>query len=525
MKENVDLIIHNALIYKVDDAFTTAQAAAICNGRFVEVASDRRILAAFTSDNILDLQGKTVYPGFYDSHCHFYYYAMELAEIDLSGTKSFDEIRNRIKIYAENHNNGWLVGHGWNENDWHNKEMPNKQLLDTIFDKRPVLLERSDKHTVLVNSKALELIPLDLNKPIDGGKIVMENNQPSGILIDKAAMIAKSCIPQPSIEEKRNALLEARKKCLAVGLTTVVDAGLNADEIELIDELVNSKMLNINLFIMLNPNEKNRKQFIEKGVYEKNGLKIGGIKLFADGALGPRSALMLKPYSDAPLQKGLLTTAVDTMKEYCKLAYKFGYQPCTHAIGDAANHLILQLYANILKGKNDLRWRIEHAQVVDDNDFQLFSDFSIIPSVQTSHAISDMIWATKRLGTKRIKNAYAFKRLLRTNGWLPNGSDFTVVSINPLIGFYAAITRRDLNGYPKSGFNLEEALSREEALRSMTIWAAKGIFEEKEKGSIERGKQADFVVTNQDIMKIDVNRIPETEILATFIKGEKMFSK
>lgn len=524
MKQKVDLIIHNTLIYKVDDAFSTAHAAAINNHRFVKVASNREIFTAYTSDNIIDLHGKFVYPGFFDSHCHYYYYAMELTEIELSGTNSIEDMMERIKVYAENSTDGWLIGHGWNENDWHNKKMPNKQLLDNMFPNRPLLLERYDKHTVLVNSKALNKIAFDYKKNMNGGKIVMENSKPTGILIDKAALIAKSHLPQPTVEKKYKALLQAQKNCLSVGLTTVADAGLNVDEVELINKLVDAKLLNMNLFIMLNPNDDNREQFIEKGIYRKNGLKIGGIKLFADGALGPRSALMLEPYSDAPSQTGLLTTPVETLKKYCKLAYKHGYQSCTHAIGDAANRLVLQLYGGILKEKNDLRWRIEHAQVVDDQDFKLFSDFSVIPSVQTSHAIADMIWAAKRLGTRRIKNAYAFKRLLQTNGWLPNGSDFTVVSINPLIGFYAAVSRRDLNGYPKQGFHVEEALTREETLRSMTIWAAKGIFEEKEKGSIEPGKQADFVVTNQDIMKVDVNRIPETKVVATFIKGRKLFS-
>ena len=278
------------------------------------------------------------------------------------------------------------------------------------------------------------------------------------------------------------------------------------------------------IYAMLSATSENFKTFMYKGIYKTDYLNIRSVKLFADGALGSRGACLIEPYSDAPDNFGLIVSNPDFLKKICEEAYNNKYQVNTHAIGDSAVRLILNIYGEILQEKNDFRWRIEHSQVVHADDFCLYKKYSIIPSVQTTHATSDMYWAEDRVGGGRIRYAYAYKQLLEQNGWIANGSDFPVEDINPLYGFYAAIARKDLNGYPEDGFQMENALTRKQALKSMTIWAAKANFEEKEKGSIEPGKFADFVVTDEDIMIVDENKIPRIKVLRTFIGGVKVFS-
>jgi predicted amidohydrolase YtcJ len=276
---------------------------------------------------------------------------------------------------------------------------------------------------------------------------------------------------------------------------------------------------------MLSPTKENFRKFVNNGVVQTDRLTIRSIKLYADGALGSRGAKLLEPYSDDPGNTGLLIHNPDYYREVCAIAYKNGYQVNTHAIGDSANRMMLMIYGESLKGKNDKRWRIEHSQVINKDDFDLFSKFTIVPSVQPTHATSDMYWAEDRLGPERIKGAYAYKKLLNETGWLPLGTDFPIENINPLYTFYAAVARKDLKGYPEDGWQTENALSREEALKGMTIWAAKGSFEENKKGSIEPGKFADFVILDDDIMTIDIDLVPKITILSTWVNGEIVFNK
>jgi hypothetical protein len=276
---------------------------------------------------------------------------------------------------------------------------------------------------------------------------------------------------------------------------------------------------------MLNPTQENIDHFIDRGIYKTDRLNVRSVKLFADGALGSRGALLIDSYSDKPENRGVQLSSEEFLTGTCKLAYQKGYQVNTHCIGDSAVRLMLTIYSGFLPENNDLRWRIEHCQVVHPDDFVLFGRHSIIPSVQTSHATSDMYWAGNRLGEKRLRTAYAYKTLLKQNGWLANGSDFPVESINPVYGFYAATARKDLNGFPDGGFQMSEALSREEALRAMTIWAAKACFEESRTGSLEPGKDADFVVLDRDIMRADESEIPLTKVLETYVGGEVVYSR
>ena len=396
-------------------------------------------------------------------------------------------------------------------------------MLDELFPDNPVYLIRIDGHAALVNAKALEIAGVNEKTKVVGGNILKKNGKLTGILVDNAMDLVRRKIPKSDRDTKIRALLQAEKNCFEVGLTTVTDAGLHYEDAILIDSLQKEGKLSIRVYVMLVPEKKNIEAFLMKGIYITDRLTIRSIKLYADGAMGSYGACLLKPYADSSQNYGMMVNTLDYLTENCKLAKQYGYQVCTHAIGDSANRTILKIYASFLKGKNDLRWRIEHAQVVDSEDFKMFSQYSIIPSVQTTHATSDMYWAGERLGKERIHNAYAYKTLLNQNGWLCNGTDFPVESISPIYSFYAAVARKDLKGYPESGFQIENALSRKEALLAMTLWAARATFDEKVKGSIEVGKVADFVILDKDIMTMPIDNVPNVKIRATFVGGVKVY--
>ena len=519
-KEKVDLIVKNATVYTVDQKFRKVDAFAIKNGKFEAVGEEKRILKNYTTDSILDMEGKFIYPGFIDPHCHFYGYSMNLTEVDISETQSFEDIIEKLKKYNNKNEVEWLVGRGWDQNKWEEKQFPDKSRLDEIFPNTPVYLTRVDGHAAIVNSKALEIADINAQTEVSGGKIIKENNEPTGVLIDNAMRLVSDNIPEPTKNEKINALQKGEQNCFNVGLTMVADAGLKYAPIHLIDSLQKTGKLKMNTYVMLTPTQDNIDTFVKQGVYKTEKMHIQSIKLFADGALGSRGACLLKPYNDDPNNYGLLVSEPSELHKLSEIAYENNFQVNTHAIGDSANRLMLNIYSNILPSGNDRRWRIEHAQVIHPNDFKLFGKYNIIPAINSTHATSDMNWADERLGNDRLKNAYAYKELLDENGWLPNGSDFPVEDINPLYGFYAAFARKDFEGNPKDGFQKENALSREEALKAMTIWAAKGCFQEDERGSIEAGKKADFVVTSKDIMQAEESKVPHINVKKTFINGD-----
>ncbi|MFP4526659.1 MAG: amidohydrolase [Bacteroidales bacterium] len=524
-KEKADLIISNATIYTVDNEFTKAEAAAIKDGKFIAVGSSKDIQQQFSSKNEKDLKGKFVYPGFIDAHCHFYGYSMNLRKVDLVGTQSVEEIIERLKEYKEEYDPEWILGRGWDQNDWEVKEFPHKKELDEVFPETPVYLTRVDGHAAYVNSAALKEAGISKAENIEGGKIHEKAGEPTGILIDNAMNLVSKNIPNPTKEEKINAIKQGEDNCFQVGLTMVADAGLGYSEVQLLDSLQKEDLIKMNIYAMLSPTRENIDIFVKQGAYKTEKMHIKSIKLFADGALGSRGACLLEPYSDDPDNYGLIVTDTDSLEEFCQLAYENNYQVNTHAIGDSANRLMLNIYGNILDGENERRWRIEHAQIIHPEDFKLFGKHSIIPAINTTHATSDMPWAEERLGEERLKNGYAYKKLLKENSWLPNGSDFPVEHINPLYGFYAGVARKDLEGYPEDGFQKENALSRKEALKAMTIWAAKSCFQENERGSIQKGKEADFVVTEHDIMEMEEEKIPDTKVMETYIQGTKVYGQ
>lgn len=521
-QKKADLIVYNAKIYTVDPSFTTAKAMVITNGTITNIGSNAMI-KEYKADKTINLEGKYIYPGFIDPHCHFYGYSKTLSQIDLRGTTSFEEMIEKLIIWDKENNPEWITGRGWDQNLWPDKTFPNKQELDKIFPNKPVFLRRIDGHAAIANSKAMQLAGIDANTKIKGGEVKTKNGKTTGMLIDNAMQKIFSIVPELNKSDMTQLLDKAAKNCFEVGLTTVADAGLEFHEIMLLDSLQKFGNLEMQIYAMLSASKNNFENFIQKGEYKTKKLHIKSIKLFADGALGSRGACLLKPYTDDNQNYGLILEPIETYDSILKMAYDNNYQVNTHAIGDSANRLILNLYGKHLKAKNDRRWRIEHAQAIHPNDFQKFGRYSIIPAINTTQATSDMYWAESRLGANRIKTAYAYAQLLKENMWLCNGSDFPVEQINPLYGFYAAVSRKDFNNQPENGFQPENSLTRMQALKAMTIWAAKSIFQENEKGSLEKGKNADFVVLPNDIMTTNISDVPKTKVLATYISGKQTF--
>ncbi len=521
-KKKADVVYYNGLIYTVDSGFKTIEAFAVKDGKIVATGSKEEILK-YDADSTVDLKGKFVYPGFIDAHCHFYGYGVDLKKINLTGTKSYQAVLDTLITYKDKKFSGWIFGRGWDQNDWEVKEYPDKTQLDSLFPDVPVLLLRIDGHAAIINQKAIDIAKLTPATKIDGGYLAVNNGKLTGLLIDNAVDLVKDLVPLPSRASEIEALLAAQKNCFAVGLTTIDDAGLHYPVILLVDSLQKAGQLKMRYYAMITYNDSNKKFFYQNGKIKTDRLNVCSFKLYGDGALGSRGACLIKSYEDMPNHHGFLLHRQDSFQIIADEVAAHDFQLCTHAIGDSANRLMLNAYGKALNGK-DKRWRIEHAQVVDSADFILFNKFKIIPSVQPTHATSDMYWAEDRLGKQRVKTAYAYAQLLKSYGMIASGSDFPVEEINPLFGFYAAVVRRDKQNYPDFGFQSENALSRIDALKAMTIWAAYANFEEKEKGSIEVGKFADFVVLDKDLLTSPPSELWQIKVLETYVGGEKVFS-
>nr|WP_321224883.1 amidohydrolase [uncultured Psychroserpens sp.] len=517
-KKQVDSIVFNANIYTVNDSFGKAEAFAIKDGKFLEVGSSEEIKTKYSSDNIIDANGKTIAPGLIDAHCHFLGLGFNQQAVDLVGTKSFEDVVKRVSTFQNKNKASFIIGRGWDQNDWEEKEFPKKTLLDKLFPNTPIALTRVDGHAILCNQAALDLGNVTVDSKVEGGEVVVENGELTGVLVDNAEFLVMEHWPQPTRNEAIKALLNAQDICFDLGLTTVDDAGLGQQEIELIDSLQQSGDLKMRVYAMVSFTPKNVDYYLNKGIIKTDRLNVRSFKFYADGALGSRGAMLREPYSDKANHFGLLVTDLKTFNQQAQKIANSEYQMNTHAIGDSANHAVLRTYNKVLTGKTDRRWRVEHAQVVSPEDFDLYKN--VMPSIQPTHATSDMYWAEDRLGAERVKGAYAYKELLNAYGKVALGTDFPVEQVSPFLTFYAAVARQDLEQYPEGGFQKENGLSREETLKGMTIWAAYSNFEENEKGSIESGKFADFIILDQDIMTIDQNEIPNIKVEQTFVGGE-----
>jgi len=524
-QQKIDLLVYNATVYTVDKNFAVKEALAVNNGKIIETGATKDLQNKYDAKEKMDVNGKFVYPGLIDAHAHFVEYGLGLQKANLVGTGSWEKVIERLKIFSQKNKSGWLTGEGWDQNDWPGKKFPTNKKLNELFPNRPVVLTRVDGHAVIANKKALDLSGLKAGDTIDGGVIETINGELTGILIDNATELVYKHIPGPSLSQIKDALLNAQQNCFAAGLTTIDDCGLNYRLMLFIDSLQQSKQLKMKMYIMLSDAKENYDFLFSKGKIKTDRLTVCAFKVYADGALGSRGACLLQPYADKPGWSGFLLSSQKHFDSVANIIASHGFQMCTHAIGDSGNRTMLKIYAKYLKGKNDLRWRIEHAQMINKNDFHFFGDNNIISSVQPTHATSDMYWAEERLGKERLKYSYAYNDLLKQNGWIPLGTDFPVEDISPVKTFYAAVVRKDAKEWPKGGFQVENALSRQNTLRGMTIWAAKSNFEENEKGSLEKGKFADFIITDTDLMNADVKDILYTQILMTFVNGEKVFEK
>ncbi len=545
---DADLVVHNAIINSVDESNTTYQAMAIKDGRIIELGPEQQILNKYSAKVTYDAQGRSIYPGFIDGHCHFLGYGLNKQKVDLSGSKSWVEVLERTKAFAEAHpEKTWILGRGWDQNDWAVKEYPDRKELDELFPDRPVLLQRVDGHAAIANAAALHHAHITSATRVPGGQVVgrfttpdgdrswMDPNElkevdhsrypmwePTGLLVDNAFTVFQTIFDEADEATKRKALLDAQTDCFEAGLTMVCDAGLDVGTIELIRTMQKEGVLKMRIYAMVTDAAKNLGHFDSIGAIHEDRLNVRSIKVYADGALGSRGALLKQPYSDQAGHHGLQLASREHFLEVAQWCKAHGFQMNTHCIGDSANKLLLDVYAEVLGGENDLRWRIEHAQVVSPVDRPLFANYSIVPSVQPTHATSDGPWAKDRLGPERIASAYAYEDLRRTLGILALGTDFPVEGIDPLQTFRSAVLRESASGWPQGGYHMENSLGRTEALRGMTIWNALATFTESELGSLEVGKRADLVVVDRDLLKADPTGLRKTKVIATFVSGEQV---
>lgn len=493
--QSVDLVIHNAKIHTMDDQNSIAQAIAIRDGKVVEVGPDRQIMNKYSADEFIDAEGKDIFPGFADAHGHMMSLARQKLSANLVGTASMEELIVRVEKYSQRKERAVIIGGGWDQSLWNSKELPTNELLNAKFPNKPVVLYRIDGHAVLVNNAGLKKYGITELSQVEGGAILKkEDGSLSGILLDNAISLISNKLPDFSDGELTKTLLEIQQELYGYGITDVHEAGLTPHDFKLIRRLVKENKLTIGIYGMLYPEKENANFAKKHGFLKEKNLLVRSFKVMGDGALGSRGALLKQPYSDDLHNHGLLTTSISDMKRYSSLAELTGYQLNIHAIGDSTNRLVLELIQQYSKKNPDHRWRIEHAQVIDPADFDLLESSGAFPSVQPTHAVSDQRWAESRLGKGRLKGAYAYNTLLQKAGMLAIGTDFPVESMNPFLTIHAAVNRKNAENDPIDGFLISEALTEEACLRGMTIWAAFASFQEGTKGSLEKEKDATFVI-------------------------------
>ena len=518
--QTANLAIVNANIYTVNAKQPKAKEIAIANGRILAVGdSVRKHIGRETT--VIDAHGATIIPGLIDSHGHVENLGMQMETFDFRATKTVAEIAAKISQAARTKGKGeWIVGRSWDQTNW-GGAFPDHRALTAAAPDNPVYLTRVDGHAGWVNRKAMEIAGLNA-KTADpsGGKIVRDGDgQPTGILIDRAQGLVQSKIPAASDEQNERRILLAAKECAQLGLTSVHDAGVGRQTIESYKRLIGVGKLPLRVYAMVGGEGALWNQYLKSGPQVSDFLTVRSIKLMVDGALGSRGALLWQPYSDDKQNSGLTILQQEDIERVARAALKAGFQVNTHAIGDRANRIVLNAYGAVLGASTDKRFRVEHAQAVALPDFALFAKYGVIASMQSTHATSDMRWAEARLGPDRLQGAYAPNRFLKMGVKVANGSDFPVEEPNPLLGFFAAVSRQDVNGFPAGGWRPDQKLTREESLYSWTMAGAYAAFEEQQKGSLEVGKLGDLVMLSADIMKIPELMIPKASVTMTVVGG------
>ncbi len=535
-----DLVFKNGTIYTVDDQFRTAEAVAVVQDRIAFVGSNADVQAWIgDGTKVVDLQGKTLVPGFIDAHYHYLGVGKREYHLNLDGARSLQEFLSRVKAEAEKTPKGqWITGRGWIEEDWPTKRFPTRQDLDRVAPDHPVFLTRADGHAAVVNSLALKIAGITSVTPDpQGGQILKDRRtgQPTGMLLDRAmALVRKHLPPDTTFEMRRNYALKANEIALAYGITQVHDMGVSWDVVDLYKKLYESDELDVRIHAYIRGPGEDADRLLNEGpqigLFDHH-LTVRGIKMVADGALGSRGAALLQPYSDEDTQ-GFLIYKDEEIYPTIKKATEAGIQMAIHAIGDSANRKVLDLYekafADIPASRRKLgdpRFRIEHAQIVALDDIPRFARLGVIPSMQPSHAIGDLHFAVRRLGLERMTEGYAWRTFIDLGCYIAGGSDAPVEEGSPMIEFYAACVRKDTTGYSGEGWHPELRMTREEALRSLTIWASKAVFEEDIKGSIEVGKLADFTVLDRDLMTEPEERLFDINVTMTVIGGKIVFER
>ncbi|MGA0434700.1 MAG: amidohydrolase [Flavobacteriales bacterium] len=526
--EVADMIIHNGKIITLDFENSKGQAIAVKNGMILEVGPNRAILNKYQAEEYVDLKGGVVMPGLMDAHAHLVGYADGLLEANLVGSSSWEEAISRMESHQEEWPFDWGIGRGWDQNDWSLQSFPTRRELDSIFPSIPVAMERIDGHAMVVNATALQLAGIVSGElpQVEGGEILVDDDgEPTGVLIDNACELIQRLIPTRSNSERLDALVQAQDQLFQVGLVGVTDAGLPPAEIERLDSLQREGILKLRLNVLVSASDSNISWLVDGGRIMSERLVVNGVKFYMDGALGSRGAMLREPYSDRPEWHGLLTQDIEQYRSQLSVLYENNLQAATHCIGDSAVRLVVQEYADLLNGTNDRRWRIEHAQVVSAEDVADIGLNNLIPSIQTTHATSDMYWAGERLGRNRIRRAYAYQELLNAIGMVAIGTDFPVEDIDPRKTFVSGVARVDAVGYPAGGFQPENALSPEQTLRGMTQWVSLAQFQETQLGTIEPGKWADFTWVDRDWLSVDPMQVLTTEVMGTCIGGEWVYLK
>ncbi|MFM7565318.1 MAG: amidohydrolase [Flavobacteriales bacterium] len=518
----VDLIVHNARIHTMDDAGSMVEAMAIKDGKVVEVGPERQILNKYRADRILDAQKKDVYPGFTDAHGHLFAYARQKLGVDLFGVSSWAAVLDRVNKHHLKNQRPFIIGRGWDQSLWGSDVMPSNKALNEAFPTIPVALYRVDGHAVLVNDCLLKKAGITHETTIEGGKIITSGAQCTGLLLDNAMDRIKPFLPDYAKDEYERTLLEIQDELLSFGITGVHEAGITQRELSLLRDLNHRKKLKLAVYAMLMANQENLTFAKEKGIFNEGKLSVRSFKLYLDGALGSRGALLKRPYSDDASTTGILITRLDSLSYWMDQSLSVGYQLNTHAIGDSANKLVLEAYKKAYDKVPDHRWRIEHAQVVDPSDWHLFRDHVVFPSVQPSHAVSDQRWAAARLGEERLLGAYAYFSLYKAFGMLALGTDFPVEPVNPFNTIRSAVLRQDKDNFPAKGFLPTEALSLELVLKGMTIWPQFAAFAEGQRGMLMKGYEATFILLDKPMTDTEIP--VDNFSLKTFILGKEEFS-